>query len=370
MKTLVTGGAGFIGSHLVDELVKVGHEVTVVDKLVDQVHANEPDYLNPKADYLFEDLLETYRLPDLLLEADVLFHLASLVGVGQSMYEIERYTRENVMVTARILDALVNVDHDIHKVIVTGSMSSYGEGRYECEDCGRVNPGLRPEAQMAEGRWEVRCPRCDKDVSPVLTDEDKPLDPTSIYAQTKRDQEEMALLLGETYGIPTVALRLFNVYGPRQSLDNPYTGVCAIFSARIKNGKPPVIFEDGYQTRDFVHVHDVVSAFIEAGLRSEVSNQVLNVGTGQPRTVREVARALIELYGADVQPRVTGKYRAGDVRHCVADISRITTCLDWRPRVSFKDGMEELVKWGRTREAVDRFAKAQDELGEHGLLAK
>ena len=233
-RILVTGGAGFIGSHLVDELVRRGNEVTVVDNLEPQVHKRRPDYLNPKATYHFKDIREDGVFSDLLRNADVVFHLAAMVGVGQSMYQITRYVDANVGGTAKLLQALVDVDHDVRKLVVASSMSLYGEGAYECASCGRVYPPLRSEEQLARKDWEVHCPNCDAVVSPVPTDETKPLLANSVYAVTKRDQDELCLATGRAYGIPTVALRFFNAYGPRQSLDNPYTGVCAIFQSRIK----------------------------------------------------------------------------------------------------------------------------------------
>ncbi len=367
---LVTGGAGFIGSHLVDELVRLGHTVDVIDNLEPQVHRGKPDYLNPKARFHFKDIREKGVLSNLLRDADAVFHLASMVGVGQSMYQITRYVDTNVGGTAQLLQALVDTDHDVKKFVVASSMSIYGEGASECPSCGLVHPPLRSGAQLARREWEIRCPECGGPTRPAPTAENKPLAPNSTYAVTKRDQEELCLATGRAFGIPTVALRFFGVYGPRQSLDNPYTGVCAIFQSRIKNGKPPVIFEDGEQSRDFVSVHDVVQACGLAIERSAADGQALNVGSGHRLTVNEVAKVLLGLYGSDMRPRVERKFRAGDVRHCFADISRARELLGYAPKVSFEQGMRELADWASRQDAIDSFDGAYDELRTKGLVEK
>lgn len=369
MRALVTGGAGFIGSHVVDRLVKRGDAVTVLDSLEPQVHPAAPDHLNPAAKYVTRDVRDRAVLAELLPEHEVVYHLAAQVGVAQSMYQPERYVDHNTLATARLLDVLVNTRHSVRKLVVAASMSSYGEGRYLCATCGPVDPRLRPEEQLRQREWEVRCPSCAGVASPAPTPEVKPLDPTSIYAMTKRHQEEMCLAVGAAYGIPTVALRFFNVYGPRQSLSNPYTGVAAIFSARIKNGEPPVVFEDGRQSRDFVHVSDVARAVELAGTRGS-SGDVFNVGTGTPRSILEVAEALVKLHGAALAPEVRGAYRAGDVRHCFADVSRISSKLEWRAQVPFEEGLGDLVGWSAARSATDRFAQAEAELERHGLVRR
>lgn len=371
-KVLVTGGAGFIGSHLVDKLVEMNNEVVVVDSLEKQVHTKKPDYLNPEAKYVFEDIRDESVLAKAVKDIEVIFHEAAAVGVGQSMYQVEKYVDVNTMATAKLLDILVNKEHEVKKLIVASSMSIYGEGAYECEDCGVVNPSLRLEDQLKQREWEMKCPNCGKIVKPILTSEDKPLHPTSIYAITKRDQEEMCLTVGRAYGIPTVALRYFNVYGPRQSLNNPYTGVCAIFSARIKNNNPPLIFEDGLQSRDFVSVRDIVDANILTMKSSNANYEVFNVGTGKPVNILEIARVLVGLYGKEnelnLSPEITNKYRAGDIRHCFANISKITDKLGYKPKVDFEEGMKELVAWGEKEESEDKFEEAHEELLRRGLV--
>jgi dTDP-L-rhamnose 4-epimerase len=373
-KVLVTGGAGFIGSHLVDELVEMDDGVVVVDNLEEQVHTKKPDYLNPKAHYLFADIGDESVLAKAIEGVEVIFHEAAAVGVGQSMYQVEKYVEVNTMATAKLLDFLVNEEHEVKKLIVASSMSIYGEGAYECEDCGVVYPELRTEEQLKKREWEMKCPKCGKVVKPISTSEEKPLHPTSIYAITKRDQEEMCLNIGRAYGISTVALRYFNVYGPRQSLNNPYTGVCAIFSSRIKNNNPPLIFEDGLQSRDFVSVHDIVEANILAmkNKNSTADYDVFNVGNGEATNILEIAHALIKLYSKDkeLEPEIASKYRAGDIRHCFADISKIKSKLGYKPKVSFVDGMKELVEWGEKEGAVDKFEEAHEELLRRGLVEK
>ncbi len=370
-KVLVTGGAGFIGSHRVDELISIGHEVTVLDNLTPQVHTTgeAPSYLNKDARFICGDLGDRERLRDLILDHEVVYHEASAVGVGQSMYQVQDYVRDNTYATSKILDILANEEHDVRKLVVTSSMSLYGEGKYRCEDCGVVYPKLRSKGQLKSREWEMRCPGCGKPLEALPTDEDKPLYPTSIYAITKRDQEEMCLVVGKAYGIPTVALRYFNVYGPRQALSNPYTGVCAVFSCRIRNRNPPVIFEDGLQSRDFVHVSDIVQANMLALKDSRADYGVFNVGTGEPISIGEIADILIGLYDSKVVPKIAAKFREGDIRHCYADISKIKG-LGYKPQVRFEDGVHELVEWVNAQPSCDvddLFENAQEELERRSL---
>ncbi len=369
-RVLVTGGAGFIGSHLVDGLVARGDDVLVVDSLTPQVHPQKPDYLNHEAEYRFRDLRENGVIEDALREAEIVYHLAAAVGVGQSMYRIADYVDANTAVTAQVLQHLVDGRADVGRLVVASSMSLYGEGAYECPEDGATEALLRDEAQLRAHEWELRCPHCGRELRPVPTPESKPLDPTSIYAITKRDQEEMSLVAGRAYGIPTVALRFFNVVGTRQALGNPYTGVAAIFQSRIQNGKPPLIFEDGHQTRDFVSVHDVVRALLLAGERSTADNHAINVGTGRATSVLDVADALLKIYDSDLKPQVENTYRAGDVRHCVADISRAQELLGYEPQVSLEDGLREFVEWSRDQRPEDRVEEAHRELVERGLVER
>lgn len=368
MNVLVTGGAGFIGSHLVDELVGEGHHVSIFDNLEGQVHRATPTYLNENAKFIKGDMRDIDQLRSAIKDIDIIFHQASMVGIGQSMYQINKYVDVNTLGTAKLLNVLVNDEHEVKKLIVASSMSIYGEGAYLCQDCGEVYPSLRSEEQLKRSDWAIKCPNCGKDVKEIPTKETKPPHSTSIYAISKKDQEEMSLTLGRAYGIPVAALRYFNVFGPRQALSNPYTGVCAIISARIKNNNPPVLFEDGLQSRDFISVHDIVHANILAMKSSNADYEVFNVGTERPTTIREIASNIMRLYNKNLPIEITNAYRKGDIRHCIADISKIKSKLGFRPMVAFQSGMEELVAWGATEEAIDRFEDANRELKDKGLI--
>lgn len=369
MKIVVTGGAGFIGSHLVDSLVRRGDQVRVVDNLQPQVHrGRKPSHLNPQAEYLFEDILDPVVLEKALPGIEAVVHLAALVGVGQSMYEIARYVRGNCLGTAQLLETISRGKRPIRRLVVASSMSIYGEGLYQCGQHGRFSPPTRPLDQLVRHVWEIPCPTCGKEMAPLPTPEEKPLQPTSVYATSKRDQEELCLSVGQAYDIPAVALRFFNVYGPRQSLDNPYTGACAIFSARLKHGKPPVLYEDGRQTRDFVHISDIVQGLLIALDHPKAAGKSLNVGTGRTVSLRQLADALAHAYGLSLPPIIAGRYRAGDIRHCFADISALST-FGFRPKMPLEEGLQDLVRWGKTAEAEDLFDVAERELLERRLLA-
>jgi dTDP-L-rhamnose 4-epimerase len=369
MRVLVTGGAGFVGSHLVDALVAEGHNVRILDNLDPQVHpeGRPPEYLNASVEFVRGDVRDREAVVKALDGMEVLFHMAAAVGVGQSMYEVARYVDVNAMGAAVVLDIVANRKHSLRKMIVASSMSCYGEGKYVCDDCGPVFPRLRPLAQLAARDWEMRCPRCQKAVRSAPTDEEKPLFPTSVYAVTKRDHEELFLSVGRAYGIPTVALRFFNIYGPRQSLSNPYTGVAAIFSSRLLNNHPAMIFEDGGQTRDFIHISDIVSALILAMTKAGADDQVLNVGTGRALSVLRLAEILSDRLGYKGSPQVVKKFREGDIRHCYGDITRIRDLLGWEPRIRFEDGIDELVGWVKSQVAVDAVLHAREELDRRGL---
>ena len=369
-RVLVTGGAGFVGSHIVDEYIEHGYDVTVIDNLTDQVHDDEPSYLNDAAEYVWGDIRDRELMTELLEAADVLNHQASAVGVGQSMYEIEKYVDINTLGTARLLDIIVDEEIDLEKMIIASSMSIYGEGEYYCPNCDSIrHPSLRDDEQMASGEWEHACSDCGQPLEPQPTPEAKPRDSTSIYAITKKDQEEMMLSIGRAYDIPTVALRYFNIFGSRQALDNPYTGVCAIFSSRIKNDNPPLVFEDGEQTRDFIHVSDIARAN-RLAIESSASDVAVNIGSGTPTTINEVAETLIDLYGKsdELAPEIANDYRQGDIRHCYADPETAADELGFEAEVSFEDGMQELVEWGREQDAEDHFEDAHEELEEKGLV--
>jgi dTDP-L-rhamnose 4-epimerase len=371
-KVLVTGGAGFIGSFLADALVEQGHDVRIFDALVPQVHGSEqalPEYSNPDVEFVKGDVRNREALSEVLKGMDVVFHLAAAVGVGQSMYQIQYYTEANTLGGAVLLDILANTKHQVRKIIVASSMSIYGEGTYACADCGMVFPKLRTEAQLKARDWEMKCPHCGQDVRPMPTGEDKPLYPTSIYAITKRDHEEMFLSTGLAYDIPAVALRFFNTYGPRQALSNPYTGVMAIFSGRLLNNQPPVVYEDGLQSRDFIHVHDIVQGLLLAMNRPEADYQVFNLGTGMPASIAEVAAMLSQhLTGGRVKPQILNQFRAGDIRHCYADLTKARRLLGFEPRISLEQGMADLLAWVREQTAIDRFEQAERELAAKSLI--
>ena len=372
-KVLVTGGMGFIGSHTVDMLIKNGYGVRVLDNLEPQVHGADrkpPEYCNENAEFAQGDVRSREDVLRAVKNMDAVVHLAAAVGIGQSMYQIEKYVAYNMTGTANLLDVLINESNNIKKLIVASSMSIYGEGKYSCESCGSVYPKLRGEEQLKKREWGPKCPNCGRPLKALPTDEDKPLMPTSVYAQTKKYQEEICLLIGKTYGIPTVALRYFNVYGPRQSLSNPYTGVCAVFSSRILNNKSPYIFEDGNQMRDFVHVRDIARANVLALKKNEADYMAINIGSGKPISIRELAETLIKLYGADVSPYISNRYRKGDIRYCYADLSKAEKFLGYKPAVPQKEGLKDLIKWAKTHDwaAVDLFEKAMKELEEKRLL--
>ena len=372
---LVTGGAGFIGSHLVDLLLERGYEVTVIDSLLPQVHGDEerdaegwPVYLDRRAKRINGDLLDDDVFESNLRGVTHLAHLAASVGVGQSMTNIVDYTRNNVMSAAMMLEVLSQRPHAIERIVVASSMSIYGEGAYRVPSSGAlVAPPLRTHEQLAARHWELALGG--EQLVPVATTEEKLLKPASIYAINKRDHEEMFLAVGMALQIPTVALRLFNAYGSRQALSNPYTGVAAIFISRLQNDQRPLVFEDGRQQRDFVHVRDVAEAFV-AALESEKSvYDVFNVGSGTPITVAEMAHALARMLHKDIEPEFLGKYRVGDIRHCFPDLTKIEKEFGFKPRRTFEEGMQELITWVEaTKRPIDRTQASVAELEKQKLL--
>jgi len=369
-RILITGGAGFVGSHLADALLRQGHKVRVFDNLTSQVHPQGwPEYLPNDVELMRGDMRDPEAVARAVTNIDIIFHFAAAVGVGQSMYEIAQYMGSNTQGTANLLQALLDTKLKLEKLVVASSMSIYGEGKYTCRECGEAAPPPRSNEQLKKKQWEVLCPRCERVLDPVATDESKPLQCTSIYALSKKDQEEMTLLFGRTYGLPVVALRYFNIYGTRQALSNPYTGVAAIFASRLLNQRAPMVFEDARQMRDFVSVHDVVRANLLAMRRSESDGMALNIGSGHPITIGDVAQQLARCMGVSIPTEITGKYRAGDIRHCFADISAAKRVLGYKPREKFTDGILELVDWLRSQTAVDRASQMVHELAAYGLTA-
>jgi dTDP-L-rhamnose 4-epimerase len=367
MKTLVTGGAGFIGSHLVRSLLDRGDEVVVLDSLEPQVHGDTPPELPASVELIVGDVGDAAAADRALRGVDRVVHLAAVVGVGQSMYEIARYTERNTMATARFLERVVAQRPMPVKLVVASSMSIYGEGEYACDEHGRIAPGPRPEEQLLTRSWELTCERCSNELRSVGTSEAKQLIPTSIYAITKRDHEELCIVTGAAYGIPAVALRFFNVYGPGQALSNPYTGVAAIFASRLLNGRAPIVFEDGQQSRDFIHVSDIVRGILLALESERAAGHALNLGTGVPTSVAEVAHVIARGLGLEIEPEFNGRYRAGDIRHCRADVTLARELLGFEAQVPFANGMGELLEWLRGQSAVDRVGDATSELAARGL---
>ncbi len=370
---LITGGAGFVGSHLADGLLDAGHNVRVLDDLTPQVHENggRPDYLSSAVELIVGDVRDPNRMRDVLHGVDVVFHFAATVGVGQSMYEISRYMSVNTQGTAELLQAMLDAKHTPEKLIVASSMSIYGEGRYCCSKCGReAAPPVRPLTQLKAGDWELHCEVCGGVLRPLPTNETKPSEINSVYALSKRDQEQLCLIYGRNYDVPVTALRFFNIFGTRQALSNPYTGVAAVFASRLLNGKPPLVFEDGEQMRDFVSVHDIVRANMLAMERPEANDQVINIGCGKPISIRRVADILCAALGReDLAPVITNKYRAGDIRHCYADISKAERLLGYQPRVTHEEGFHELAIWLAEQEAQDKAETMLRELTAYGLTA-
>jgi dTDP-L-rhamnose 4-epimerase len=365
---LITGGAGFIGSHLGDELLAAGHRVRAYDNLLAQVHgpnATRPAYLNDEVELMVGDVRDRAGLQRALQGIDVVYHFAAMVGVGQSMYEVGRYTDVNNLGTAILMDLLAQ--KPVQKLIVASSMSIYGEGLYSTPDGALVAGVERSLEQLKRAEWEVRDQE-GRVLDPLPTPETKQPALPSVYALSKYDQERLCLVVGRAYGIPTVALRFFNTYGPRQALSNPYSGVLAIFASRVLNNKRPLINEDGRQRRDFVSVHDVALA-CRLALESETAaGEVFNVASGTHYTVREAAAKVAAAVGREqLGPQITGQYRFGDIRHCYADISRTCEVLGYRPRVALDKGLEELADWLCGQQAEDRVEAARAEMMARGL---
>jgi len=366
-RVLITGGAGFIGSHLARHLLRQGHEVRVLDRLDPQVHPGRerPEYLDPEVELIKGDVRDPGAVAEGLDGVDAVVHLAARVGVGQSMYEIADYCSVNTVGTGVLLEALT--ERPVRRLVVASSMSIYGEGLYT-DASGRVAEAVeRDRGQLERGEWEP-VSLDGRSLTPEPTPESKHPSLSSIYALNKYDQERMCLLFGSSYEVPTTALRFFNVYGPDQALSNPYTGVLAIFGGRLLNGRPPLIFEDGEQRRDFVSVHDVARACALALERDTAAGCAVNIGSGERITVREIAQRLAWVTGREeIDAEVTGKYRVGDIRHCFADITRAREVLGYEPQITLDDGMAELAEWLEDQTAEDKVDSAHGELVARGL---
>jgi dTDP-L-rhamnose 4-epimerase len=372
MRILVTGGAGFIGSFAVDRFLAAGHQVRILDALDPQVHPSGPPAWLPKdAELQVGDVRDRGACERALDGVEAILHAAAAVGVGQSLYQVEHYVDVNVRGTATLLQCVADARLPLRKLVVFTSMTGYGEGCYRRPSDGRVlRVPIRSTADIERHGWEPVCPETGERLEAAPTPEDSALQARNVYALTKRWQEELILSLAGTYGWPAVCLRLFNVYGPRQSLSNPYTGVLAIFLSRLLAGQRPVVYEDGGQSRDFISVHDVVSTVLQVLGTDRADGQVLNLGGGVAHPVAAIARELATLTGReDLQPDVTGQFRAGDVRHCTADVSRARAMLGFAPRVGWDAGLRELLDWCRTAQTTDDFGKAQGELAARGLVS-
>ena len=376
MKILVTGGAGFIGSHVVDHLVEHRHEVVVLDSLDPQVHGvgpKEPRHIlahqkGGAVQFIHGTVTDRTTLENALDGVETVVHLAAAVGVGQSMYEPYYYVDTNANGTGLLLDIVVKNRRRVSKLIVASSMSLYGEGAYRCPSCDRPLAGVRSEERLRAGRWEVPCASCGADLQPLPTPESKAPDIASVYAATKKHQEDLFVSFGQAYRIPTFALRFFNVYGPRQSLNNPYTGVAAIFLSRLLNGHRPLVFEDGGQSRDFIEVRDVAGAVTLAAESGQEGAHVLNIGTGAATSVRQVGEALARRLGLDIQPEFLGRYRAGDIRHCIADAGAVQRILGFKAETTFDAGLADLIAWCGGEQPRDQVLTSLQELERRGLV--
>nr|MDP5196685.1 SDR family NAD(P)-dependent oxidoreductase [Neobacillus sp. 179.-C4.2 HS] len=371
---LITGGAGFIGSSLALKLLDKGYEVTVLDNLSPQIHGEDGTSselflkIRDKVTFIKGDVVNSDDWRKALKGQDVVVHLAAETGTGQSMYEINKYIDVNVKGTSNLLDILTNEEHQVKKIVIAASRAIYGEGMYHCTEHGTVYPVERTEADMSKGDFEVKCPICNRNVEVMATTEETKIHPTSVYGITKQVQEQMCMVVGKSLNIPVVGYRYQNVYGPGQSLKNPYTGILSIFSTIIKNNNNINIFEDGLESRDFVFIDDIVDATILGIEKEEANFESFNVGTGVPTTVIEVANVLKEKYQSKTEIEISGNFRLGDIRHNFADLTKIQEKLGFTPKVSFEEGISKFVDWVNQQEVVeDRYQKSIEEMKKKGL---
>lgn len=371
MKTiLITGGAGFIGSHTADALLAKGYRVRVLDLLDPQIHGakrSRPAYLDARIELVEGDVRNREDVAGAIIGVDAVFHFAALTGVGQSMYDIHSYCDVNVNGTAMLLDVLANSHHQVQKVVLSSSRAVYGEGAYDCSVCGTVFPPPRTRAQLERHDWGMMCPVCTRPLVPLATSEEKQLAPISVYALTKKMQEELLGLFSASYGMPCVILRYFNVYGSRQAINNPYTGIGAIFTNRALAGHDIAIYEDGEPIRDFVNVRDVVQANLLALENERAHGRIFNIGTGNKLTVLDLARVIKEKLRSPVELKFTAQYRIGDIRDCYADLTASREVLGYQPRIDFTDGVDELIAWAKGESLEDRYSDAERALRERKL---
>lgn len=372
---LITGGAGFIGSNLAIKLAKNGNNVIVLDNLNEQIHGKDfnksytYNLIKDKVKFIRGDVRNKKSWDEALTEdVDIVIHLAAETGTGQSMYEINRYIETNIGGTSILLDKLVNEKNNVKKIIIASSRAIYGEGKFLCKEHGIVYPETRKEEDMKQGDFNVKCPICKNNVISIPTDEESISHPTSIYGYTKKAQEELSILVGKSIGLPVVAFRFQNVYGPGQSLKNPYTGILSIFSTQIKNGNDINVFEDGKETRDFVYIEDVTDAIILSINNDKANYEVFNVGSGEKMDVLSIANTLIEKYKSNVNVNVSGNYRLGDIKDNIADLTKIESILGYKPKVSFKEGISNFVDWvSKQQIEKDNYEQSIKEMKEKGL---
>lgn len=367
---LVTGGAGFIGSHLVDALIAAGERVRVLDNLDPLAHPSGevPDHANPAAEMAIGDLRDRDAVDRALRGVDRVFHLGGVVGNGESMVHVRKAVEVNSVGTATLIEAVLERRDSIRRLVCASSMVVYGDGAYRCPEHGDGAPPVRSAQRLQRREWEPVCGRCGREIEPIATAEDSPLRPASVYGISKRDQEELVLVLGRAYGLETVALRYLNVYGVRQALGNPYTGVAAIFAARVLAGRRPLVFEDGGQIRDLVHVSDVVAATLAAMTATAAPGHAINVATGRHVRVRELAEQIAAALGSELQPEVTGEFRAGDIRHCFADTGLAAELLGFTSQTALEQGIPELAAWVAGQAPVQRGDQALADLRARGLI--
>lgn len=374
MRILITGGAGFIGSSLSMKLLEKGYKVRVIDNLSPQIHGEDSQKselfqrIKNRVEFIFGDVRNKEDLEIALKDVDIVVHLAAETGTGQSMYEVEKYIDVNINGTVNLLNVIAANQQQIKKIVVASSRAIYGEGKYFCEDHGEVFPDSRSDEDLSKGDFSAKCPKCSREVKVLATSEDSRINPLSVYGFTKFGQENLVMLTGKSLNIPAVALRYQNVYGPGQSLKNPYTGILSIFSTRIKNGNDLMIFEDGEESRDFVYIDDVTDATVKAIELDEANHKVFNVGTGKAVSVTEVASALLYHYQSNVKWHVSGHYRLGDIRHNFADLTQVTGALTFTPSFTFNEGIKKFTDWVNSQEVEeDRYEHAMKEMKEKGL---
>ena len=374
-KILVTGGAGFIGSSLVLKLLNKDYKVVVLDNLSEQIHGKDPErsftynLIKDKVKFIKGDVRNIDDWKNALKDIDIVVHLAAETGTGQSMYEINKYIETNIGGTGKLLEILTNGNHKVNKLIIASSRSVYGEGKFKCNKHGIVYPEARKEVDMVKGDFEVKCPICKLNVSLLATDEESLLHPTSVYGFSKQAQEQLCLIVGKSIKIPVVAFRFHNVYGPGQSLKNPYTGILSIFSTRIKNGNDINIFEDGNESRDFVYIDDVTDAILLGIEKDNANNKIFNVGSGERSNVISVAETLYEKYEVKTKMKISGNYRLGDIRHNIADVSYINKELGYKSKVTIQEGISKFIDWVEQQEVeTDNYNKSIQEMKKKGLF--